>query len=107
MIKNTLLAFVLVGGLAATSYAFGAFSTTPEPPCACCGDACTCVDCRCDEEGCACDTGGRRSARGALGTTKLSNYQNTGHASGLGRRLFDRRTDGALFFIPTWATGFH
>ena len=59
MIKNTLLALVLVGGLAATSLAFGAFSTTPEAPCACCGDACTCLDCRCDEEGCACDTGGR------------------------------------------------
>ena len=59
MIKNTLLALVLVGGLAATSYAFGAFSTTPKAPCVCCGDACTCLDCLCDEEGCACDIGGR------------------------------------------------
>ena len=58
MIKNILLAVVLVGGLAATSLAFGAFST-PQPPCSCCGDACTCVICLCDEQGCACDTGGR------------------------------------------------
>ena len=57
MIKSTLLALVLIGGLAATSFALGAFST-PESPCVCCGADCTCEDCVCDELGCACETGG-------------------------------------------------